>query len=169
MTTETINGTTTPSIADSVKVYLEEGKLKPNGTRDIPTAAFMGQMEKHGVTKDSIKLYHDALAQETTAASEVASLDLIDTIGNASKEDLKNEEFRKNLSASVRLPTYGGSTEIEHTAERFNNVPARGDQPASRQASYGAFRVKVNTKGRVHKEVLESAQSRVREALGIKD
>ena len=154
---------------ESVSHFLESSDIKSNGVRNVPKAAYVKALEKHGVTEADIKRVNTAIDFENTAAARVAVQDLESKISEASKEDLEKEEFRKGLSATVRLPTFGGSTDVTVNAEVFNNIPFRGDGDGEpqRKASYGRLRTTINTKGRIHPDFHAEADSRMRKALGI--
>ena len=155
----------------AVDHYLQESKVKSNGVREIPKAAFVTAMEKHGVTEADYKRMQSAIDFETTAAARVALADTEVKINSADKKDLENEEFRCGLSSTVRLPTFGGATEVSCQAEKWSNIPFRGegDDAPSRKVTHGRFSTKINTKGRIYKDLHDEAANRIRAALGVKD
>ena len=156
-------------MADAVAHYLENSKLKGNGVREVPKAAFVEAMEKHGVTEADLKKVQAAVDFETTAAARVALADVEQKIQDSSKDDLKNDDYRKGLSATVRLPTFGGATEVECQAEKVSNIPFRGDDEGpSTKTSYARFRTTINTKARIHKDLHDEAADRIRKHLGVK-
>lgn len=169
MTVETVD--TSEAMNTAVDFYLEHSKVKPNGLREVPLAPFVERMETHGVTKAEYKKLQDAIDFETTAIARVALADVERKISEASEEDLKNEEFRTGLSAAVRIPTFGGATEVECYVEKHSNIPFRGDndgngEPA-KKITYGRFRTQIHAKGRIYKSLHDEAADRVRSALGV--
>ena len=158
---------------NAVNFYLENSTIKSNGIREVRKADFVEAMKKHGVTADDYKKVQDALDYEVTAAAGAALVDTENKIKEASADDLKNEEYRKSLSSVVRLPTFGGSTEVECRAEKHSNIPFRGDADGNGEPAvkidYGRFRTTINTKGRIHKDLHAEAVSRIKSALKVKD
>jgi hypothetical protein len=170
MTTVTVDVTERKAAQDAVvDMFIEGTEVNNSGVRVIPKKIFIDAVEKQGVSEADYKKVQAATDFVTTAAARVAMADTEKKISESSKSDLENEEFRRGISSTVRLPTFGGNTEVEFFAEKTANVPARGDVPASVKISHGRIRTTINTKARIDKELLEEAQLRIRAALGIKD
>jgi hypothetical protein len=157
----------------SVSHFMENSTVRTNGTREVPKAAFREALAKHGVDDEMVKKVHDAVAFESTAAGRVALADLEKKIEGATDEDLADENFRRNLSAMVRLPTYGGSTEITAYAETHNPIPSRGTDadgnPNERgtKVTYGRIKTSINTKARIHADLHEESNERMRRSLKV--
>lgn len=166
--TDTANDTTLMDTA--VDYYLEHSTVKNNGVREVRKADFVKGLEaRHGVTEEDYKKVQDALKFETTAAARVATADLEKKASEASKDDLKSDEFRKGLSAAVRLPTFGGSTEVEVFGEKWDNLPRREGMPEdapTHKVTHGRVRVSINTKRFIDGDFVTEAQDRIRTALG---
>lgn len=153
---------------ESIDYFLENSKVKSNGVREVPKSAYNSALERHGVTHEEIKRVNEAVDFENTAAAHVALIDLEAKIAEASPEQMTDADYRKNLTSTVRLPTFGGNTEVELRAEKFTTNPFRGEGEAPEpKASYGVLRTSINTKSRVHKDFHTEAQSRIRKSLGI--
>lgn len=153
----------------AVDHYLSNTEINQSGVRVVPKKVFIDAIAKHGVDEAAYKKVQDAVNFETTAAGRVAMADTENKIAAASKEDLENEEYRRSISSTVRLPTFGGNTEVEFITEKSSPIPARGDNPASVKISHGRIRTTVNLKSRIDKELIEEAPLRIRAALGLKD
>lgn len=153
----------------AVDHYLSNTEVNNSGVRVVPKKVFMDAIEKHGVTEADYKKVQQATDFETSAAARVAMADTENLLAKASKEDLASDEYRRSVSSTVRLPTFGGNTEVEFFAEKVSNVPARGDIAASVKVSHGRIRTTINTKSRIDKELLAEAPIRIRAALGLKE
>lgn len=160
------------NVASTVKTtadyFMENSKTGSNGIVEISKNAYKTVLEEQGVTQEDVKRVHDAQDFANTAAAEVALRTVEGKIGAATPEQLQDKDFRKNLSATVRVPTFGGTTEITHTAEKITPIPFRGEgeEPAYK-TSYGTTSTKINAKGRIHKEFHAEADHRMRVALGL--
>lgn len=161
----------TEQMTAAVDFYMENSKMKSNGVREVPKAAFVKRLtDVHGIEETDYKKLQHAVDFETTAAARVALADVETKIGEASKDDLANDDFRKGLSSTVRLPTFSGATEVECRAEKWSNVPFRGDGDAEAPAhkvTHGSFRTTINTKGRIDKNLHTEATDRIRAKLGV--
>ncbi len=169
MSTETIEGTDLMNAA--VDHYLEHSRIKSNGVREIGKAAFVTAMKKHGVTEEEMKRVQTAVEYETTAAARVALADTEKKLPEMSDEDRANDELRKAVTSTVRLPTFGGYTEVECRGEKHSNIPFRtegADGPATK-IDYGRFRTTINARTRIHPDLHDEACNRIKAALGIKD
>lgn len=156
-------------VEKGVEFYMEHSKLKTNGVREVPKAAFNQRLkEEHGIDEAEYKRLQTALDFETTVAAHVALNTIESDLRKASAEDLASDDFRKGLSAIVRLPTPGGNTEVEVKAERHDNIPFReGSDGPSHKITYGRLSTKINTKSRIDKDFHETAASRIRAILGV--
>lgn len=155
----------------TISHFIENSTVKSNGIREVKSDAYYEELEqRHGVTKEDLKRVQHAVDHTTTAAAHVALKDLEEKISNSSADDLKKDEFRRDLDAVVRLPTAGGSTEVTVNAEDINRIPFKGDgDEPSYKTTYGRVSTKINTKGRIHKDFHEEATKRIRSALGVKE
>lgn len=153
----------------AIDYYLEHSKVKSNGVREVPKAAFVDRMKTHGVAESEYKKLQQAVAFETTAAANVAVIDLENKVKESSKEDLANEDYRKSLNATVRLPTFGGSTDVEFQLERHVPLRDRETGETSVRIDHGRLRTKINSKGVIHKDFHDVARSRIRAAIGLTD
>lgn len=154
----------------TISHFIENSTVKSNGIREVRKAAYLEELERHGVSEDDLKRVQHAVDHTTTAAAHVALKDLEEKISNSSAEDLKKDDYRRDLDATVRLPTAGGSTEVTVNAENVNRIPFKGegDEP-SYKTTYGRVSTTINTKGRIHKDFHDEAGKRLRAALGIKE
>jgi hypothetical protein len=154
----------------AVAYYLENSKMKSKDLREVPKAVFAKALkEHHGITEDEIKKVQSAIDFETTAAAHVATADVEKMIDDATEEELKDEAFRKKMQSTVRLPTHGGSTEVTLHAERWNNIPFRGedDEGPKRKVTYGHVSTTINAKGRILPDFHTEANNRMRAKLGV--
>jgi hypothetical protein len=157
-----------PEMDAGVEFYTEHSKMKSNGVRDVPKSAFMERMsEVHGVEKELIEKYHDALDFESTVAGEVSLRDVVAKVVDATAEQLADDEFRRGLKATTRLPTPGGNTDITLSAEVEVNIPARGEQEARTEIRYARTKTKINCERRILREFHEHAGNTIRAALGL--
>ena len=162
-----------PGLSEAVNFYREESKVKSNGVREVPKAAFIKAIAKHGVTEDDLKKVNDAVNFETTVAAALAVSDVEEKISQASKDQLKDEEFRKGLEGVVRIPTLGGATTVTAFAETHNPIPTRGDADGNGERqikiTHGRIKTQISTKGRIIGNYAETARDSIRAKLGIKD
>lgn len=170
----TTNAPTTNDVSDlddAVAFILENSTVKTSGVREVPKAAYEKAMEKHGVTKDVLEKVQKAINHENSAAYLVAVADLEEKIASASEEDLANPTFRQDLSATVSLPTYGGKTKIEVTAEKQNRNPfwKEGDEKPQITFAHGVGRSSIDMKQRISKAAAEAGRQRIRTAMGVRD
>ena len=169
------NNASTPSYEDAVAFYREHSTVKSNGIREVPRADFVSRLEEvHGVTKDTITKVQDAINFETTAAAHLALADLEEKISAAPADQLKDDAFRRDLSSVVRLPTFGGNTEVTVYAEKTDNIPGRigatdadGNPLPTTTTTYGRTRTSINTKARIDKAFHDTATARIKAALGV--
>lgn len=162
----TVNEDTAAMLA-AADHYKSNSEINNSGVRVVSKGVFMDALKKHDVTEADYKKLQKAIDYETTAAAHVAMLDTEEKIAAASKEDLASEDYRKALTSTVRLPTLGGSTEVEFFTERHSRVPARGDQPESIKISHGRVRTTTNIKSRIEKSFHDEADLRIRKAIGL--
>lgn len=156
-------------MTEAVSHYLENSKVKSNGVRDVPKAVFVEALEtRHGVTKEMLDQVQSAVDFETTAAANVALHDVEQKIGEMSKTDLKDDDARRAISATVRLPTFGGATDVTVSAESYSPIPFRGDGEQQFKTTYGRTQTRIATKGRIDRNFHEEASNRIRKALGVK-
>lgn len=148
--------------------YLKNSKVKANGVREVPKAAFIEALETHGVTKEMINQVQNAVDFETTAAAHAALHDVEQKIGELPKEGLKDDDARRGISATVRLPTFGGATDVTVSAESYSPIPFRGDGEQQYKTTYGRVQTKITTKGRIDRNFHDEAANRIRSALGVK-
>jgi hypothetical protein len=157
----------------AVDFYMENSRIHPtSGLREINRDAFLKRMEEeHGITKKEAQRFQDAVNFETTVAAGVALSDLEKKIAEASDDDLKNDEYRRNMSSTVRVPTFGGNTEVTLFAERAAPIPGPAGEDGERRMSISHGRVKttINLKSRIAKDFHDDAKSRIRAALNITD
>lgn len=159
-------------IHEAAGFYREAAPISNGDIRKIPRAKFLERMATHGVDEDMAKKVQAATDFELTAAATAAMLDLEERIQAADPEDLKNDDYRRHLSNSVRLPTFGGSTTATVHAEKISNVPGRPDadgnmSAATTKTTYGATTTKINAKGRIFTGFHNESRDRIRAALGI--
>ncbi len=147
--------------------FVENSQIKPNGVREVNRAGFDAAMLSVGVSPKDAKRVQEAVDHATTAAAEIAADDLEGHIGKSSKAELKDEEHRRSLSSTVRLPTYGGSTHVTVQAEKTHIIPGRGDTETSTGVKHGVIGVKINTKGRIDKQLPGSISDRMRKAMNL--
>ena len=158
------------AIKAAVDHYLAASELAPSGIRSIPKAAFVERLKDiHDLDDAVVKRVQTALNHETTVAHAVATHDLIEKIKATSKEDLKDDDTRRALTSTVRLPTHGGNTNVIVRAEDVKRLPSKGDGEQEYKTSYGRVGVKITTKSRIPKEFLEQGSAQIRKALGVKD
>lgn len=150
-----------------VDYYLEHSKVKSNGVREVPVAAFVSRMETHGVTKEDAKRVQDAINFETTVAARLALALAEKKLQEATAEELKDDDFRKTLRTVVRIPTFGGNTEVECQAERWDNIPFQGDGEKSHKVTHGRFRTTINAKSRIDPVLHDEARDRIRKIIGF--
>lgn len=156
-------------VSEAVSHYLENSKVKVNGVRDVPKAVFVEALEtRHGVTKEMIDQVQKAVDFETTVAAHVALHDVEQKIGELPEEGLKDDDKRRGISATVRLPTFGGATDVTVSAESYSPIPFRGDGEQQFKTTYGRVQTKIATKGRIDRNFHEVAADRIRAALGVK-
>lgn len=155
----------TVDINDTVNHLIENSKIKPNGIREVSSGAYYDALAKHDVTKADVERIHGAVNHLETAAAHVALLDIEGRLANATADELKDSEYRKNLSSTVRLPSFGGATEVQVLAEKENRNPFSKD--GETKMSYGVVRTSVSLKKRINKDFLAEADSRMRAALGV--
>lgn len=164
---------TATSTKSAVEFYREHSRIHPtSGMREINRDAYLKRMnEEHGISKDQAKKFQEAVNFENEVVAHVLLEDLEQKIGESSEKDLKSDEFRRNLSVSARIPTFGGNTELELKAERAAPIPGAAGEDGERKMSigHGRLRMTINTKSRISKEFHETAKDRVRAALGIKE
>lgn len=156
----------------AVDYYLEHSVLKGNnGIREVNKKAFYERMENaHGVTRDDAKRFQDAIDYETTVAARVALADTEKKLSEMSADDLANDEMRRAVRSTVRIPTFGGNTEVECQAERSTPNPFRGEGDGpTHTVSHGRFRTTINAKARIDKGMHDEAMTRIRAALKITD
>jgi hypothetical protein len=157
-------------ITTAADFFAENSRTKSNGVREVPKAAFFKELDKHGVTESDVKKVSEALSFVRTAGAELATRDLEAKIGEATPDQLGDAAFRRGLSATVRLPTPEGSTDLTLYAESVNNIPFRGDgdggEPQTK-TTYGRLKATVNTKMHIHRNFLQEADDRMRKALGV--
>lgn len=162
----------TVALQATVSHFLEHSKIKSNGIREVPKDAFVEELARHGVTREEITRVQDVVDLVTTAAAHVAVHDVEQKIGEASKTDLADDTFRRNISATVRIPTFGGATDVTVKAEDRNPIPFRGGEEGGEpqfKTTYGRLRTSITTKARIHRDFHEEASSRIRKALGVVD
>lgn len=159
----------------AVDFYRGQSEVGNTGVRRIPKAAYMERLDtEHGVDEATLKKVQNAVDHETTVAAHVSLADVEDSIKAASKDQLADEEFRRNLSATTRLPTLGGSTEVTVNAEKLIPIPGRPDADGnvgerSTKLLFGQTRTTIQAKYRIEKTFHEEAASRLRSSLGIKE
>lgn len=151
----------------AVDRILSNTEVNASGVRVVPKKLFVEAMKSHDVDETTYKKVQDAINFETSAAARVAMADTENKVAAASKEDLANDDYRRGISSTVRIPTLGGNTEIEFFAETFKAVPARGDTPASNKITHGRIKTKINLKSRIDKDLVDEASVRMRASLGI--
>ena len=159
----------TTKITDAVEKFIAGFKQRPNGNREVSTAAFDAVMADNGVTKDEYKRVGDALKLARTAAAEIAISDLEKKLSEADASDRDSVDWRKQQRSMVRLPTYGGITEVEVLAERHSPNPQRGEGKPDFTVAHGPIRTKITTKSAIHTHIHDDARSRIRKAVGLKD
>jgi hypothetical protein len=151
--------------------FLEHSQVKPNGVREVNKAGFSAAMLSVGVSGEDFKRVTNAIDNATTAAALIAEEDLHDKIGGLSKDELSNDETRRGLSTTVRLPTPGGKTEVTVSAETVNNIPFRGDADGNGErqtkTTHGRIRVSVNATGRIQKDLPGAMGDRIKSKLGL--
>ena len=164
---------TVDTMKEAVEFYREHSRIHPtSGMREINRDAYLKRLkDEHDITKDQAKKFQDAVNFENEVVANVLLEDLEQKIGESADEDLKNDEFRRNLSVAARIPTFGGNTELELKAEKSSPIPGPAGEDGERKQSisYGRLRMTINTKNRISKDFHETAKDRVRHALGIKD
>jgi hypothetical protein len=162
-----------PGLNDAVDFFRQEAKTKSNGILEVPKGAFVKAMEKQGVTEEEMKKVQGAVDFVTTAAAGLATSSLEEKIEQASKEELADEAFRLNLKSTVRIPTFGGSTEVTTYAETHNPIPTRGDADGNGERqikiTHGRVKTTVNAKGRIIGNYAEDIRNSIRTKLGAKD
>jgi len=168
---EVIN--TVDTMKDAIEYYREHSRIHPtSGMREINRDAYLKRMDtEHGIPKDMAKKFQDSINFENEVVANLLVEDLEQKIGESSDKDLKNDEFRRNLSVAARIPTFGGNTELELKAEKSSPIPGPAGEDGERKQSitHGRLRMTINTKSRISKGFHETAKDRVRHALGIKD
>jgi hypothetical protein len=166
--TETIEG-----LNDAVEFYRSEAKTKSSGILEVPKAAFVKAIAKHGVTEADLKRVNDAVNFETTAAAALAVSVVEEKISQATKDQLKDEDFRIALDGVVRIPTFGGATTVTAFAETHNPIPQRGNADGNGEreikVTYGRIKTQVATKSRIIGNYGETARDAIRAKLDIKD
>lgn len=160
-------------MAEAVAYYEEHSRIHPmQRLREINRDAYLTRMkEAHGISKEEAKRFQDAINFETEVAAGVALNDLEKKIAEASEEDLKNDEFRRNMLATVRIPTFGGNTETTMYAEKASPIPGPAGEDGERRMSvtHGRLKTTINLKSRVSKGFHSEAKDRIRAALGISE
>ena len=167
MSEEKNEPSTLDRLNEGAEFYLASARVKSNGVHEIPSAVFYERLEKeHGVTKDSLKVHYDALEFEESAATLAATSILEAEIAKATPEQLADEDFRKGMKGVVRMPTYGGSTEVIVKAERHTSA---GFGSNERNVSYGHVTTNINKSKTMFPQAPAEAERRIKAQLGIKD
>lgn len=165
---------TAPAMEAAADYYFENSKVKSNGVREVAKPAFLTRMEEqHGITEKEIKRVQTALSHETTVAAHLAMRDIEAKIKESSADDLANADFVSDIASTIRLPTFGGSTEVTMKAQKVSPIPFRGDGEGDSQpqfkTTFGTVRTTIQAKGRIERDFHTYAADRVRSALGILD
>ncbi len=159
------------SVEDGVKFYRENSEIGQSGVRAIRKGPFVQRLEEvHGVKEEDLKRVQGAIDFETNVAAHVSLEDLIEKIEATPKAE-RTEEFALNVSATTRLPTPGGSTEVTVNGQGTVNIPGRRDADgnmteATSRTDWGRTRTTINAKGRVDKSFPDEARDRIRKSLG---
>jgi hypothetical protein len=158
-----------PSVETFKEHFLANSTLKgKDEVRDVSKAGFSLAMASAGVSDADVKRVQNAVNMATEAAADIAADDLVAKLDKMSKDDLANDETRRGVSASVRLPTHGGRTDVTVLAERSSPTPFRGEG-GERQTvvKHGVIRVAVNGTARLNKDLPGNITSRIKDKLGM--
>lgn len=147
--------------------FVANSTVKSNGIREVNRAGFDAAMLSVGVSAKDAKRVQDAVSHATTAAAELAADDLEARIKQSSKTELKDDNHRRSLTSTVRIPTYGGNTEVSVSAEKTHTIPGRNGAETSTGVKHGVIGVKVRTKGRIDKALPGPMSDRMKKALGL--
>jgi len=153
--------------------FLDNSQIKPNGIREVNKAGFSQALLSQGVSDKDVKRVQTVLDHAKSAATELAADDLIGKIESTGKDDLANDEYRRGLSSTVRIPTPGGKSEITVSTESVNNIPFRGDADGNsepqKKTTYGRIRVSQNATSGIQKDLPGSVSDRIKASLGISE
>ena len=153
----------------TVEHFLKDSSINGKGVREVSKAVYEEELGKLGVTPAEAKKVHHAVDFLTTAASRAATEDLVDKLKGASADDLKNDKYRRDLDATVRIPTGSGSTEVTVFAETLDKAARRSEEEGGKpdKVSYGRIRTTINQKGRIFKELHEEVSNRIKSELNV--
>jgi hypothetical protein len=158
-------------MSSAVTRYMQNSKVNAKGEREIPRDVYAEGLETHGVTIEEIKRVNAAVAFENTAAAGTLTQDILNQISEASPEDLKSEDFRRGMTATVKIPTVGGRTVLTMNGEAQIRIPGKPDVDGNNEpkfkTAHGRLGMKVDTKGHIDKSFHEEAEAQIRKALGL--
>lgn len=153
-------------LAAASEWYRQNSEVQKNGVRVVRKDAFVEGIElRHGVTKAELERVHNAIIDERSAATVVAVDDLDEALEKA-KKDGKSLDDLKQMSATIRLPTYGGETDLTVLASDTTKVASKGNAKEN-ETDYGVISTVVHATQGIHRSVAESARLRIAKRLGV--